>query len=427
MNFSQLPPDPSLDDCLDKIQSRTFRFFWDGAHPESGLPFDKCFVSGAPSPNMVSISGVGFGVLAIIVACERQWISRSQALARISTIIDHLRHSPTFRGAFAHFIDGSTNDVIRFSGRDDGGDLVETTLLMQGLICAREYFAGETSREEKLRADITRLYDEVEWNWFTRGKDGALYWHWSPNYDWAMNLPIRGWNEALSCYVLAAGSDTHPIKPKSYRAGWARSGAMLNGEIYLGTELPLGEPYGGPLFISHYSFCALDPRGLSDRYCSNYHDQAVAHTRINHDYCLTVPDYANAGVWGLSASDGPQGYGAHSPTFDRGVIAPTAALSSFPFLPAEAESAMRALLQYGDGKLLGAFGFVDAFVPKTGWVAGTYLAIDQGPIIAMIENYRSGLLWRLFMNAPEVRRGLTRLGFTSSTHSIGAEIPSPGA
>ncbi|MFB9952799.1 glucoamylase family protein [Rhizobium puerariae] len=417
MNFNSASSSVALEDHLDQVQSRTFRFFWDGAHPETGLPFDKCLVSGAPAANIVSVSGVGFGILAIIAAAERGWIVRPDALERLLSIIAHLQRSPRFHGAFAHFIDGSTGEVIHFAERDNGGDLVETTLLMQGLICAREYFDGPAAPESMLRSRITRLFDDVEWSWFTRGKDEALYWHWSPNYGWIMNLPIRGWNEALSAYVLAAGSDSYPIKPESYHSGWARSGEILNGNAYLGTVLPLGEPYGGPLFLSQYSFCVLDPRGLSDRY-GNYWDQAVAHARINHDYCLTVPAYRKSGVWGLTASEGPEGYNASSPTSDIGVIAPTAALSSFPFLPVEAESAMRAMLRYEDGKLFGRFGFADAFAPKTGWVAGTCLAIDQGPVVAMIENYRSGLLWRLFMNAPEVRRGLGRLGFTSTTHAI---------
>ncbi|MBW6421571.1 hypothetical protein KX729_08980 [Rhizobium sp. XQZ8] len=417
MNVTVAPP-ASLDDCLDKVQSQTFRFFWEGAHPESGLAFDKCFANGDPSPNIVSVSGVGFGIMGIVVATERGWISREAALERLTTMLEHLEHSPRFHGAFAHFIDGDTGAAMHFSEKDNGGDLVETTYLMQGLISAREYFAAEEQQEEKLRTCINRLFAAVEWSWYTRDEDDALFWHWSPDHDWIMNLPIRGWNEALSVYVLAAGSETHPIKPENYHKGWARSGEMVNGNTYLGTVLPLGEPYGGPLFLTQYSFCAIDPRGLSDRYCTDYFAQSVAHTHINHDYCAAVPEYRAAGVWGLTASDGQEGYGAHSPTFDKGVIAPTAALSSFPFLPVEAESGLRAMLDYQDGKLLGRFGFADAFVPKTGWIANTYLAIDQGPIISMIENYRSGLLWKLFMNAPEVRRGLERLGFTSEPHGI---------
>lgn len=411
MNFQSHHSHPPLDDCLEQIQRQTFRYFWDGAHPDTGLPFDKRLVTGEKATDAISISGVGFGILAIIVATERQWISRADALKRLATILANLKKSPRFHGAFAHFIHGTTADIIHFSDHDDGGDLVETTFLMQGLICAREYFSGSAKAEVALRADVILLFNEVEWNWFTRGQDGPLYWHWSPRYDWIMNLPIHGWNEALCTYVLAAGSDTHPITPKSYHDGWARSGAMVNGQQYLGTTLPLGEPFGGPLFLTQYSFCALDPRGLSDRY-ADYWEQCVAHTRINHEYCQTIPQYASAGVWGLTASEVQHGYAASSPTSDFGAIAPTAALSSFPFLPHEAESAMRSMLTYGNGKLLHDFGFADAFAPGSDWVAPTHLAIDQGPIIAMIENFRTGLLWQLFMKAPEVRRGLDSLGFT---------------
>jgi hypothetical protein len=417
MIVEPLDPEAPLDTLLDQVQRRTFLYFWEGGHADSKLPYDKRWVNGALATEMISISGTGFGIMAILVATERGWVTRPQALERIDHIIERLLLAPRYHGAFSHMIDGATSGAIQFSQYDDGGDLVETTLLLQGLLCAREYFTGAAEPEARLRERITRLFDEVEWNWFTRAReDGPLYWHWSPNHAWVMNLPIVGWNEALSAYVLAAGSETHPIKPESYHAGWARSGAMRNGATYLGTPLPLGEPLGGPLFLSQYSFCALDPRGLSDRY-ADYWIQAVAHTRINRAYCLTIPAYAQYGVWGLTASEAPAGYNANSPTSDTGAIAPTAALASFPFLPKEAEEALRAMLRYENGKLFGAFGFVDAFAPATDWLAGTYLAIDQGPIVAMIENHRSGLLWNLFMKAPEVRRGLESLGFASSRYA----------
>lgn len=399
-----------IDTLFDDIQLRTFRYFWNGADQETGLPYDKRLTSGAKATDAVSISALGFGIQAIIVATHREWIIRDQALDRLVLILDNLDRTERFHGAFAHFIHGSTAKVIHFSDLDDGGDLVETTFLMQGLICARHYFSGGTEIETKLRQRITALFDTVEWNWFTRGEHGPLFWHWSPRHDWAMNLPIRGWNEALSAYVLAAGSTTHPIGPESYHHGWAKSPSMENGKTYLGTTLPLGEPFGGPLFLSQYSFCGLDPRHLRDRY-ADYWEEAVAHARINHDYCMTVPAYEQGGFWGLTASEAPHGYAANSPTVDSGAIAPTAALGSFPFLPEEAEKTLRAFVHYRDGALLHDYGFSDAFAPSTGWIAETHLGIDQGPIVAMIENHRSGLLWRLFMAAPEVQRGLDRLGF----------------
>lgn len=417
MIVEPLDPNAPLDTLLDSVQYQTFLYFWEGAHAESKLIYDKRWVNGAIATNMISISGTGFGLMAILVASERQWISRAEALERISLILDRLNLATRYHGAFPHMVDGASSETVQFSQYDDAGDLVETTLLLQGLICAREYFTENSEAEQALRETVTRLFDEVEWDWFTRGKDdGPLYWHWSPLHNWAMNLPIKGWNEALSAYVLAAGSNTHPIKPESYHAGWARSGEMKNGESYFGTELPLGEPLGGPLFLSQYSFCAIDPRGLSDRY-ADYWQQAVAHTKINRDYCLSIPAYKQYDVWGLTASEAPNGYNANSPTSDMGAIAPTAALSSFPFQPKEAEEALRAMIRYEDGKLFGSFGFVDAFAPAIDWLAPTYIAIDQGPLIAMIENHRSGFLWSLFMKAPEVRRGLARLGFTSGHYT----------
>lgn len=409
--LAHAPASLPLDALLDDVQYRTFLYFWEGGHPETGLPFEKRRADGYMATDAVAMSGVGFGLMALLVGSERGWISREECLERTTLIVQSLYRAPRFHGAFSHLIHGTTCETLPFSQKDDGGDLVETALLMQGLICAREYFAGDNKTEAKLRADITRLYDETDWRWYTRGDDdGPLYWHWSEKHDWIMNLPITGWNESLSAYILAAGSNTHPIDPQNYHSGWTRNGAFVNGESYLGTRLPFGEPMGGPLFMSQYSFCALDPRGLEDRY-GDYWEQVVAHARINHDYCLTVPEYAKAHVWGLTASEIPYGYAANSPTEDVGAIAPTAALSSFPFLPREAEKALRAFMAFDNGALFGPLGFVDAFTPSGDWTAPHYIVIDQGPIVAMIENFRTGLLWDLFMKAPEVRRGLARLEF----------------
>jgi hypothetical protein len=394
---------------IENIQRRTFEYFWLGSHPVSGLPRDRLRSDGTLISEIASISGTGFGFLAVIAGTERGWITRDQALDRCTTMVRSLNKVRRFHGAFPHFINTTTSELIPFGPKDDGGDLVETSLLMQGLICARQYFSGLTLAETTFRALANDLIKDVEWDWFTRGRDGALFWHWSPKYSWSLNIPISGWNEALVCYVLAAGAKDHFINPVNYHQGWARSGAMTNGHVYLGTVLPLGEPYGGPLFLSQYSFCALDPRGLSDRYC-NYWTQIDAHSKINRDYGLNK--YPKLDIWGMTASDGPKGYRVHSPTLNDGVISPTSALSSFPFLPEDATKAARAFLNYDGGKLQGRYGFVDAFSPATGWIADSHLAIDQGPIVAMMENYRSGLLWNLFMNAPEVIRGLDRLGFT---------------
>jgi hypothetical protein len=265
-----------------------------------------------------------------------------------------------------------------------------------------------------LRSDINTLWQEVDWAWFRRGGENKLYWHWSPDYGWDMNMPVTGWNEALIVYVLAAMSPTSSIPKEVYDEGWARSGAMRNGATYYGRPLPLGPDVGGPLFFSHYSFLGLNPIGLQDQY-ANYEQQVKAHSLINYQYCIANPKgfvgYSDS-CWGLTASDDNKvGYLAHEPQNDNGVIAPTAALSSMPYTPAESIKAMEFFYYKLGDKLWKEYGFVDAFNLTDGWFADSFLAIDQGPIIIMIENYRTGLLWNLFMSAPEVKPGLTKLGF----------------
>src|SRR5699024_385913 len=281
---------------------------------------------------------------------------------------------------------------------DNGGDLVETALLMQGLLINRQYFDGSSEAEQNIRQRITALWEAVEWTWYTQG-ESVLYWHWSPEYDFDIGLKIQGYNEALMAYVLAASSPTHPITAEVYHEGWARGGNLQNGNSYYDTTLPLGPKLGGPLFFAHYSFIGLNPKGLSDRY-ANYWDQNKAHSLINYKYCIDNPlGYRGYGgeAWGLTASDGPNGYSVHSPTNDLGIITPTAAISSIPYIPEKSLAAMHHF--YGTLKdwLWGQYGFHDAYFLQEQWFADIYLAIDQGPIVGMIENYRTGLLWDLFM------------------------------
>lgn len=411
-----LPPLPKrlaeLDDdsLLEAVQQQTFRYFWEAAHPVSGLARDRQKLAGNPENDLIAIGGSGFGVMAILVAAERGWIGHAAALSRLRTMIAFLGQTPRYRGMFPHFIHGRTGATIPFRRKDDGADIVETTLLFQGLICAREYFHGSGSEELSLRRDVNALLSQAEWNWFVRD-DGQLSWHWSPRKGWSLNIPVVGWNECLLTFVLAAGSPHYAIDPEIYHRGFAGSPRFRNGKDYYGIELPLGGDFGGPLFFSHYSFCGLDPRGLVDRH-ADYWQQNIAHTRINHLHCVLNP-HGHAGYgpdcWGLTASHGPAGYAAHAPDRDSGVITPSAALSSFPYLPGESMQALRGFLT--KPRSWGRFGFVDAFCEARNWYARTYLAINQGPIVAMIENHRSGLLWELFMSAPEVRVGLSRLGF----------------
>lgn len=393
---------------LDLVQKQTLTYFYDFAHPVSGLARER-----STSGETVTTGGSGFGVMAILVGIERGFISREDGFAHIRKIVTFLgTKADRYHGAFPHWLNGTTGDTRPFSARDDGADLVETSLLVQGLIAARQYF--DRNAEAGLRADINEIWHAIEWDFFQRGEQ-RLYWHWSPNYAWEMNLPIAGWNESLITYVLAASSPTHPITKEVYDNGWASRGGMRNGNTYHGIQLPLGRDMGGPLFFAHYSFLGINPFGLSDAY-ADYEAQVKAHTAINRAHCIANPGafYGySKDCWGLTASDDINGYMAHSPTNDNGVITPTAALSSFPYTPQESFEALRFFYYKLGDKIWGEYGFRDAFSLHHSWFADSYLAIDQGPIIVMIENYRTGLLWDLFMSAPEVQAGLAKLGFTS--------------
>jgi hypothetical protein len=399
---------------LEAIQRQTFNFFWEGTHPESGLARDRCRSAG-PTDDLITTGGSGFGAMAIIVAVERGWITRAAGVERIIRMLNLLNRATCYHGVFPHFMNGRTGATVPFTRKDDGGDLVETSLLVMGLLCAREYFDRDTPEEAKLRGLVNYICNDIEWNWYARDGRNVLSWHWSPNNGWSVDLDIRGWNECLITYVLAAGASRYPISPRAYHAGFAESRSFLNGKSYYGIQLPLGVPFGGPLYFAHYSFCGIDPRGLKDRY-ADYWQQNLQHVRINHAHCennpLNWPGYS-ASCWGLTSSDDAEGYLAHSPENDNGTISPTAAVSSMPYAPREAMQAIRHFLTVHGDKVWGRFGFVDAFCEAKNWYADTFLAIDQGPMILMIENYRTGLLWKLFMNAPEVRAGLRALSFSS--------------
>jgi len=413
--FTALDPAPKFpvisdDALLDLVQERTFRYFWDFAHPVSGLARER-----NTSGDIVTIGGSGFGLMAMVVGVERGFITRQEAVARWQKIVGFLKNNAQrYHGAWSHWLNGSTGSTVPFSQKDNGADLVETSFLIQGLLTVRQYLDAGDPTEQQLIAEINDLWEGVEWDWFTRGGQDVLYWHWSPTFAWQMNHQIRGYNECLITYFLAASSPTHPVTTGVYHKGWANSGSIRNNNTYYTYRLPLGYSLGGPLFFAHYSYLGLDPRNLNDSY-ANYWEQNRHHTLINRAYCIANPlnklGYS-ASCWGLTASDNHLGYNAHAPTNDLGVIAPTAALSSFPYTPQESMEALKFFYyQLGD-KLWGPYGFYDAFAPSEGWYANSYLAIDQGPIVVMLENHRSGKLWNLFMSAPEVAVGAERLGFT---------------
>lgn len=400
----------SNDSLLTLVQKQTFRYFWDYSHPVSGLARER-----TGSGETVTIGGSGFGVMAMLVAIERGFITRRQGFDRISTIVNFLNtKADRFHGAFPHWLNGTTGKVQPFSDRDNGADLVETAFMMQGLLTAQQYFSNGDREEKNLCDTIQKIWEDVEWTWFQQNEQQKLYWHWSPNYEWAINMPITGWNESLIVYILAASSPTYPIEKSAYDNGWARNGDIRNGKMFYDVQLPLGEDQGGPLFFAHYSFLGLDPRNLSDAY-ANYWTQNTAHSKINYLYCVANP-LGNFGYgpdcWGLTASDSPTGYRASSPNNDNGTIAPTAALSSMPYTPDESMRALRYFYYVLGDKIWSDYGFMDSFNLNKKWFSNSYLAIDEGPIIIMIENYRSQLLWNLFMQSEDVQRGLKKLEFS---------------
>ena len=399
---------------LTLVEQQTFNYFWAFGHPVSGLARER-----TSSGDIVTTGGSGFGIMSMLAGVQRDFITRAQALGRIDTIVNFLTNSATrYHGAFPHWINGSTGATIPFSSQDDGGDIVETSYMMQGLLCARQYFNSTTdSNEINLRNNINNLYNGVQWNWYRQNNQNVLYWNWSPDHGFAINVQVGGWCEALITYVMAASSnvDSNTIPKIVYDNGWAHNGGMKNGNSYFGVPLPLGPADGGPLFFAHYSFLGINPQNLSDAY-ANYWAQDTAHATINYLYCVSNPNhydgYSNL-CWGLTASDIQNGYNASSPTNDVGVIAPTAAISSLPYTPTQSMNALRFFYYTLGDKIWGQYGFIDAFNLTGLWYDTDCLAIDQGPQIVMIENYRTGLLWDLFMSCPEVKTGMKGLGFTS--------------
>lgn len=405
-----------LDSLLETLQKQTFKYFWDFEESQSGMARERSQDSAFnnQSKNIITTGGSGFGIATIAVGVERGWITREQAIERLDKILNFLESVDTFHGAFAHWYNTNTKLIQSFSDVDDGGDIVETALLVQGLLIARQYFSKDNHAETDIRKRITSIWEQVEWDWYTQGKD-AITWHWSENHGFKIDLNVSGWNEALIVYVLAASSPTHGIDKDVYTNGWARNGKIRNGKTFYNYTLPLGEDYGGPLFLSQYSFIGLDPRGLKDDYVSNYFEQNKIHTLINYEYSKDNPkNYKGYGsnCWGLTASDNHLGYAAHHPNNDLGVITPSAALSAFPFTPKESEAALRYFFTDLNDTLWGPYGFYDAFSIHHDWVSNGYLAIDQGPIILMIENFRTQLLWNLFMNDTDVQKGLQKLDFS---------------
>lgn len=407
----------SDEELLEMTQHATFRYFWDYAHPVSGLARERS----NGNANIVTTGGSGFGIMAIIVGAERGWVTRAQALDRMIQIASFLQFADRFHGVFPHWMNGTNGNVIPFSQYDDGGDLVETAFMMQGLLAAREYFDQNTPLESALRDVITGLWEEVEWDWYRKNNSSVLYWHWSPNHAWQMNFALRGFYEAQIVYILAAASPTHPVPASLYQTGWTSSN-YANNSIHFGHKIYCGPFGGGPMFFAHYSYLGFDPRGYKDAFC-NYFVRNRNHALIQQAYSIANPKQHSgysADCWGLTSCDGPNGYAAHDiyPSNDDGTIAPTAALASFPYVPQESYAALRHFYRVQGERLWGPYGFYDAFNLEQNWFSNAYLAIDQGPIVAMIENQRSGLLWQLFMQTPGIAPALQAIGFQTDNSPV---------
>lgn len=426
----------SDDALMDTVQRRTFNYFWDGAEPHSGLARERIHMDGVypeNDQNVVTSGGSGFGIMALLAGIDRGYVTRQEGLARMEKIVSFLETADRFHGAYPHWWYGDTGKVKPFGQKDNGGDLVETAFIMQALLAVHQYYAGDNGekqnsspaqaglaeRERALASRIDRLWREVDWNFYRQCDQDVLYWHWSPEYGWAMNFPVHGYNECLIMYILAAASPTHGVPASVYHEGWAQNGAIVQPHRVEGIPLHLRYQGGeaGPLFWAQYSFLGLNPTGLTDEYCPSYFDEMRNLTLVNRAYCIRNPKhYKGFGpdCWGLTASYSVDGYAAHAPNErdDQGVISPTAALSSIVYTPEQSLQVMHHLYQMGD-KVFGPYGFYDAFSETDNWYPQRYLAIDQGPIVVMIENYRSGLLWRLFMSHPDVQEGLKKLGFST--------------
>ncbi len=410
------------DSLLNLVQYQSFQYFWDGAEPVSGMARERIHMDNVYPENdqdVVTLGGSGFGVMAILVGVERGFITREQAFERYQKIVGYLTKADRFHGAWPHWLDGPTGNVYPFSTKDDGGDLVETAFMIQGLLTVAEYFKNGNENEKQLVANIQKLWEEVEWNWYTKGEN-VLYWHWSPNFGWEMNFPVGGYNECLIMYILAASSPTHSIEKDVYDKGWARNGKIAEGTVYYGLPTVLdfyehSDDPTGPLFWAHYSYLGLCPKGLTDKY-ADYWTLNQNQALIDYKYCVDNPKgFKGYGEnqWGLTSSYSINGYAGHHPGGeDLGVISPTAALSSFPYTPDESMRFLKYLYLEADS-LIGKYGPYDAYSEQNNWFLPRYLAIDQGPIPVMIENYRSGMLWDLFMKNDDVQQGLKKLDFES--------------
>ena len=415
------------DELLDMVQDGCFRYYWEAGHPDAGMAPELT----PGDPNLMAVGGNGFGVMALIAATDRGFVTRDAGVGRMLKIVRFLAGADRFHGAWPHFLDGRTGKVIPYFGKyDDGGDLVETAFMMEGLLAARQYFNHDTPEEREIRDTITQLWEGVEWDWYRQdpGSD-VLYWHWSPDHGFHIGHPLIGWNETMIVYMLAIASPTHPVPASLWNTGWAgtsnrniqyrRSWSrttdgdhFTNGHSYYGIRLEVGEGNGAELFFTHFSFMGFDPRGIRDAY-TDYFKNNRAIALIQHAYAIDNPlKFVGYGddCWGRSAGINSGG-GRALPRDDNGKINVMASLASMPYTPKESMAALRHFYRDLGPKIWGVYGFHDGFNETENWFDEDYMALNQAPIVVMIENYRSGLVWKNFMANPEIKPALDAIGF----------------
>jgi hypothetical protein len=425
-------------ELLTMLQQEAFQYYWSGADPASGMAHENM----PGDDRFVATGASGFGVAALVVGASRGFVTREQARERLEKIVGFLERAPRYHGAWSHYMNGSTAQTMPVFGMlDNGGDLVETAFMMQGLLLARQYFNAPGAGERTLAARITRLWESVEWDWYReRASSDFLYWHWSPEWGFEIHHPLIGFNETMIVYLLAIASPTHAVPASMYYSGWASQSQRAqdyrqgwsgsaegklygNGQTYFGTKLDVGVGSGGPLFFAHYSYLGMDPHALHDHYTDSYFENNRNLALINHAYCVANPKhFAGYGTsaWGLTAIEGPNGYGTPAPDTanDDGTISLTGALASMPYVPELSMAALKHDYRELGGELWDIYGPRDGYNPSLHWVSPIYMGLNQAPIVVMIENYRSGLPWKLFMANREIQDMLRKLD--AATQAVAA-------
>jgi hypothetical protein len=427
----------SDDELLTMLQEACFHYYWEGADPHSGMTHENI-----PGDDRIVATGAsGMGIATLIVGVDRGFITRAQGIERLTKIVTFLEHADRYHGAWSHYMNGANGKTMPVFGMfDNGGDLVETSFLMQGLLAARQYFRGNSDAEHDLYLRISQLWESVEWSWYRGPQPGDfIYWHWSAEWGWQIQHPLIGFNEVMITYLLAMSSPTHGVPADMYYSGWASqlqraqdyrqgwSGSpdgnhYGNGNTYFGIKLDVGVGSGGPLFFTHYAYFGFDPHSLHDRYTSSYFENNRNIALINRAYCIANPKHFQGygpDAWGLTASDGPDGYVPHAPDqgSDRGTLTPTGALASFPYTPEASMAALKHYYRDLGAQLWGVYGPRDAYNPGQNWISPIYMGLNQAPIAVMIENHRTGLVWKNFMANPEIGVMLKKLDAVTEENS----------